>query len=338
MGFGPHDIAPLPTGTIECPLATVDLHECPFLNAGQREEIAVPCRAWQGARTHNAGTLPWDAAQPARRGSKRLYWLEKKASVQETAMPTSKGPRRPDDQKPDDPSSSRPQETERRRALLVLMSGALLPGRALAQGQGEPTGRPLCVATPEQTEGPYFLDARLNRSDIRTDPNGGPPRQGTPLELRLNISSLNAGCTPLAGAVVDIWHCDAAGEYSGVEGADHSRFLRGYQVTDGNGSVRFSTIFPGWYPGRAVHIHFKVRAKAPNGREREFTSQLYFDDAVIERIHGAAPYADRRGKAPRNRMDGLFRDGGERLMVPLRQQAAGAKGYAGEFDIALRMA
>ncbi len=86
------------------------------------------------------------------------------------------------------------------------------------------------------------------------------------------------------GAIVDIWHCDAAGVYSDATDPGFNtvgkKFLRGYQVTDANGGVQFTTIYPGWYRGRTVHIHFKVRAKAKSGQSYEFTSQLYFDDAI----------------------------------------------------------
>lgn len=125
-----------------------------------------------------------------------------------------------------------------------------------------------CVVKPEQTEGPYYVDTQLNRSDIREE------REGIPLELTFNVSRVDEGnaaaCGPLAGALVDIWHCDALGEYSGVEdnaaGDFDTRgetFLRGYQVTDENGTARFTTIYPGWYQGRAVHIHLRS-ATAPS--------------------------------------------------------------------------
>ncbi|HEV8573997.1 MAG TPA: twin-arginine translocation pathway signal protein [Dehalococcoidia bacterium] len=123
-----------------------------------------------------------------------------------------------------------------------------------------------CVVTPEQTEGPYFVDEMLNRSDITSDPADGSVSDGVPLRLTLTVSSVNGTtCTPAAGANVDMWHCDADGVYSDVSGGagqpdtSGQRFLRGYQVSDQNGQVVFQTIFPGWYSGRTPHIHFKVR-------------------------------------------------------------------------------
>ena len=106
----------------------------------------------------------------------------------------------------------------RREALALLGAAPLVfaPLRAAAAA---------CVATPAQTEGPFFVDTRLERVDVRSDPGGAPVRAGTPLALELTVSRLNAaGCAPLAGAVVDIWHCDADGAYSGTRGSE--RFLR----------------------------------------------------------------------------------------------------------------
>jgi protocatechuate 3,4-dioxygenase beta subunit len=111
---------------------------------------------------------------------------------------------------------------------------------------------------------PYFVDNQLNRSDIRIDPSDGSVKEGAPLRLAFQVSDVSANaCSPLAGAQVDVWHCDALGVYSGVSdpGFDTSGqlWLRGYQVTDESGYCEFTTIYPGWYSGRAVHIHFKIR-------------------------------------------------------------------------------
>lgn len=132
---------------------------------------------------------------------------------------------------------------------------------------------PTCVVRPQQTEGPYFVDERLNRSDIRTEPSDGSVKEGVPLDLTFNVSRSDSisSCTPLAGAIVNVWQCDALGEYSDVQDAAEGfdtrgqKFLRGYQVTDKNGTARFTTIYPGWYKGRAVHIHFKIRTDPDSG-------------------------------------------------------------------------
>lgn len=118
---------------------------------------------------------------------------------------------------------------------------------------------PGCVVRPELTLGPYFLDNQLNRSDIRSEPGTGVAKPGVPLVVEFNVSQISNGqCLPLKGAMVDVWHCDADGVYSGVvdqgEGFNTvgQKFLRGHQVTDDKGAARFTTIYPGWYPGRAV--------------------------------------------------------------------------------------
>lgn len=111
------------------------------------------------------------------------------------------------------------------------------------------------------------------------------------------------------------------------------KFLRGYQVTDAGGAVRFMTIYPGWYEGRAVHLHFKVRAAAGADRSHEFSSQLYFDEAVTDRVHARAPYSVRGRRTQRNKEDGLFRRGGSRLMLALTETSSG---YAGEFSVGLK--
>jgi protocatechuate 3,4-dioxygenase beta subunit len=199
-----------------------------------------------------------------------------------------------------------------------------------------------CVVQPEQTEGPYFVDKMLNRADITTDPSTGVAKQGVPLRLTFNVSRTTADgkCVPLQGALLDVWHCDAAGIYSGVKDPSFNtvgqHFLRGYQVTDERGSATFTTIYPGWYPGRAVHVHFKVRTTPAAGQGQEFTSQLYFDESLNDRVLGREPYAGGSAQRTRNEADGIFRrEHGAQLILPLREQQAG---FVGEFHLALKSA
>lgn len=195
------------------------------------------------------------------------------------------------------------------------------------------TELPTCMVRPAQTEGPYFVDERLNRSDIRADTNGGKVSEGVPLRLSFRVSRVDgSACTPLEGATVDVWHCDAAGVYSDVGNASGHTFLRGYQVTDGRGMAAFTTIYPGSYQGRTVHIHFKIRTDPAAASGYEFTSQLYFDDVDTDAVYARTPYSTRPPRSTRNADDGLFADGGDQLMLALTKDG---DGYATTFDIGL---
>ncbi|HEX8845057.1 MAG TPA: intradiol ring-cleavage dioxygenase [Pyrinomonadaceae bacterium] len=196
-----------------------------------------------------------------------------------------------------------------------------------------------CVVSPAQTEGPYFVDEKLNRSDIRSDPSDNSISQGVPLRLVLNVLQVtNNSCKPLPGATVDIWHCDALGTYSDVSDPHGDtrgkKFLRGYQVTDADGKVEFKTIYPGWYQGRTVHIHFMVRTNPASEVGHEFTSQLYFDESVTDQVHTQAPYAKKGRPDTRNERDGIYRRGGKQLMLQL---AKDAQGYVGTYKIGFQM-
>jgi protocatechuate 3,4-dioxygenase beta subunit len=198
---------------------------------------------------------------------------------------------------------------------------------------------PACVVRPQQTEGPFFIDEKLNRSDIRSDPTDGSVKQGVPLRLSFQVSRTDRGsCTPLGGAQVDVWQCDALGVYSDVRDrsgdSTGKKFLRGYQVTRGDGTAEFITIYPGWYPGRTVHIHFKIRSDTGLNRSAEFTSQIYFDESVTDVVHKVAPYSTKGRRTTTNDTDLLFRRRGNQLMLALTKDR---EGYAGKFDIALQM-
>lgn len=222
----------------------------------------------------------------------------------------------------------------RRDALRIIAGGLLLGGWPAANPAHAQTGnRAGCVLTPAQTEGPYFVDERLDRSDVREDPATGAARPGAVLTLDLGVAAIDgARCMPLRGAIVDIWQCDALGNYSDVNDSRGRRFLRGYQATDANGRVRFTTIYPGAYPGRAVHIHFKIRA-AGAGRNTEFTSQFYFDDALTDRVHAMGVYAGAAQRRTRNARDGLYRGGGSDLTLDV---TAKGDAYAATYDIGVR--
>jgi protocatechuate 3,4-dioxygenase beta subunit len=176
-------------------------------------------------------------------------------------------------------------------------SGAAAATTAAAGGTS--TTAPSCVLMPELTEGPYYLDLDLVRSDITEG------RPGLPLDLRVDV--VDAGsCEPIEGAAVDVWHCDAGGAYSGVQGAEGETFCRGVQLTDGGGTAEFRTVFPGWYTGRAVHIHVKVAADG----DQTHTGQLFFHQETLSEVYAAEPYAARGGPDVANENDGIYQQSG----------------------------
>jgi protocatechuate 3,4-dioxygenase beta subunit len=150
----------------------------------------------------------------------------------------------------------------------------------------------------------------LARSDIRSDPASGVVEQGLPFRFAINVSEIQGGsCSPVAGAYVDVWHCNAMGVYSDVsaQGSLGKKFLRGYQVTDAHGNVRFLSIYPGYYPGRTVHVHYRIRKFVGTTTTFNFVSQLYFNDAITTAIfQREAPYNTRPTRTTTNSNDGIF--------------------------------
>jgi protocatechuate 3,4-dioxygenase beta subunit len=176
-------------------------------------------------------------------------------------------------------------------ALSIPAASALTSAARAASLADTGAFRDVCFLTPQSIEGPYYLDPRLVRAQIAEG------RTGVPLRVDLRVID-GATCKPSERARVDIWHADARGIYSGYEGQGDKqdlstvgqKFLRGTQFTDSAGAVSFETIYPGWYAGRATHIHFKVLLDDRN----VLTGQMYFPDAVNEFIYTNVPaYADR---------------------------------------------
>jgi protocatechuate 3,4-dioxygenase beta subunit len=198
---------------------------------------------------------------------------------------------------------------------------------------------PSCVVRPALTEGPYFVDEKLNRTDIRTEPSTNAVRPGVALALTFLVSKVSGtSCAALANATVDVWHCDALGVYSDATdptfgSTKGTKFLRGYQTTSATGQAAFTTIWPGWYQGRAVHIHFKIRTTAANGQVSDFTSQLFFSETMNDTIFAQAPYSQKGGAGRmRNEADGIFQgSGGKLTLTPTKT----ADGYAATVDIGL---
>jgi protocatechuate 3,4-dioxygenase beta subunit len=206
---------------------------------------------------------------------------------------------------------------------------------------------PTCVLAQEETQGPYWFDVDSIRRNIRED------RPGMRLDLALRLQDMRAckaggETAPVADAVVEIWHCDAGGVYSGFESGstggddtgdgpgpppdggqpqghagetsdgsysqgvpeasptDDGTYLRGAQVTDADGVVRFTTIYPGWYRGRTVHIHLKVHVD----RKNVLTTQLYMDEDVTTEAYKASPYDERTDRDTFNDDDSIFDEAG----------------------------
>ncbi len=181
------------------------------------------------------------------------------------------------------------------------MSGAPVSAAVIAALD---SGASACRAWPEQDEGPYHRPDVPVRRDVVEDAPG--------LPLTLGIRLVDAERRPFTGAPIEIWHCDALGRYSGFPPPQPSTayvadrmFLRGMQRADATGTVEFETVYPGWYPGRTIHIH--VRASAGG---QKFTSQLYFPEAVNEAVLARDPYVTRQGRDTTNDVDSIATTGG----------------------------
>ena len=176
------------------------------------------------------------------------------------------------------------------------------PSSSSTGGSTPPTGgttNTACAVTPNETVGPYPSVTDLFRSDIRED------RAGTPLTLTITVVNTNSGCTPVAGANVEIWQCDATGNYSQYGNQTTRTYLRGIQTTDASGQVTFTTIYPGWYQGRATHIHVEV---VRNGASAKVT-QIAFPESANAAVYGSGVYASRGPNPTSNTRDMVFADG-----------------------------
>ena len=195
-----------------------------------------------------------------------------------------------------------------------------------------------CVVRPEMTIGPYFVDDQLDRSDIRSEPSDNSVKEGVPLTIAIGVFDVaNSSCTPITDAQIDIWHCDAQGMYSGVSdqgfNTEGQKFLRGYQLTDATGKGQFLTIYPGWYSGRAVHIHFTIRTTGADGNDYQFTSQFFFDDTLTDQVHALEPYASKGQRDTRSTDDNIYNSGGDQLLLNL--QGDNSNGYTAAINIGL---
>ncbi|MFH8802791.1 intradiol ring-cleavage dioxygenase [Streptomyces sp. NPDC017936] len=225
---------------------------------------------------------------------------------------------------------------------------------ASATASATSSGSGCMTLMPSVTEGPYYLDGALVRKDITEG------KSGVPLTLRLTVVDATDGCTPVPGAAVEIWHCDAWGYYSGYttanpggsapaesedgSTADDGTYLRGYQIANANGVVKFQTIFPGWYTPRTCHVHLKVHTGGQKedgtyeGGKVNHTGQLFFDDDVAEEIFTLEPYAKHSGTYTRLADDMVYDGGGASsglLTLEPVKKADPSKGYKGFLTIGI---
>jgi len=193
---------------------------------------------------------------------------------------------------------------------------------------------PSCVVVPELTEGPYYVNENLDRSDIRIDTSDGKVSEGAVLTLVWVVSQVDGNaCIPLEGVLVDVWHCDALGNYSDVGSEQGHDYLRGYQHTDASGKATITTIYPGWYQGRAVHVHFKIRTDAAATSGLEFTSQLFFDDALSAQVYSSGVYASKGTPDQPNASDGIYQ---QSQGMTLLDVAKDGDGYKATFELAIQ--
>jgi protocatechuate 3,4-dioxygenase beta subunit len=179
-----------------------------------------------------------------------------------------------------------------------------------------------CVLAPEVTEGPFYLDLNKVRRDITEG------RDGAPLALTISVVDATT-CKAFKEAVVDIWHCDAGGVYSGFDQSPGTEFLRGTQLTAADGGATFQTIYPGWYPGRAVHIHMKVH----NGGNVVHTGQLFFDDAQTEAVYTRSPYSGKGAPDTPNANDSIYNEAGAAAIADVK---AKGDGYAATLTVGVQ--
>jgi hypothetical protein len=226
-----------------------------------------------------------------------------------------------------------PIENERltRRGTLLRLAGIAAAAGGVgalrlddADGASGPlavsSGLVKCVLTPELTEGPYYVAGEKLRRDVTEG------KAGTALLLRLTVVNAST-CKPVKNASVEIWHCDAGGVYSGaVANNPGTNFLRGVQKTNATGVATFKTIYPGWYQGRAVHIHVKVHVAGTVVH----TGQLFFPASVTNVVYKRTPYSA-HGTTPDtlNPNDSIFRNGGSKGLLTLKKNGTGYIGAIG---------
>jgi protocatechuate 3,4-dioxygenase beta subunit len=218
--------------------------------------------------------------------------------------------------------------------MAVGVLGSLAFGAVATARARRALAQRVCMLTPEQIEGPFYLD----QGRIRENISEGKP--GAPLRLVLSVLEASASCAPIPKVAVDVWQCDALGIYSGYEGAaiaprhvepvDGKTFLRGTQLADAAGAVRFRTIYPGWYQGRTPHVHVKLRVG-----EKVATTQLYFPDEVTNAVYARAPYDRHPNRDTTNATDRFLGPIADKSLV-MWTMARDGDGFIAAATVALR--
>jgi protocatechuate 3,4-dioxygenase beta subunit len=180
-----------------------------------------------------------------------------------------------------------------------------------------------CATTPTETAGPFPSLTDLIRSDIREG------RSGTPVTLTISVVDTSNNCSPVANANVELWQCDAAGNYSQYGTQTAQTYLRGIQTTNNNGEVTFTTIYPGWYQGRATHIHAEV---VRNGSSVKVT-QIAFPESTNAAVYATGVYASRGANPTSNARDSIFADSLDSELAAVSGDPT--SGYAATFRIAI---
>jgi protocatechuate 3,4-dioxygenase beta subunit len=214
--------------------------------------------------------------------------------------------------------------------------GSMLPlGKALSAEAKAEILRSACFLTPQETEGPYYFNANLLRQDIRQDTTTGVIKTG--LQLNMAFTVIDFNCNPIPNVLVDIWHADKDGIYSGYANQPGGistvgqTFLRGIQMTNVNGQCSFVSIYPGWYPGRVTHVHFKVRLTSTT----YVTSQFAFPDAINTAVYNTPLYVAHGQNSITNATDSIFQNANPENQVMAVTPNATTGGYDGTFTIGI---
>ncbi|MEU4090746.1 intradiol ring-cleavage dioxygenase, partial [Streptomyces aureus] len=206
-----------------------------------------------------------------------------------------------------------------------------------------PAAAAVCTLTKEMTEGPYYLDGQLVRADVTEG------KAGAPLKLALTV--VDSACSPLGNALVEIWHCDALGEYSGYVGnnghsePDDGTFLRGGVLTNASGVANLTSVYPGWYRGRCVHIHVKVHTGVTltsdgsfTGGQEIHTGQLFFNETITTAMAKVSPYSTNKVTRTTLSQDSVYDGGGASsgLLTLTALGSTAASGYTGTLTLGVR--